>query len=154
MSRLRATIGYEQSFDDKVQAGDISGALGMMSTDREQVAKAIKEYNIAYHEIMKRQDKPIFDKEGHFKGWVKRWRLPLNYPKYINEIALVFIYGRPVQWLERTKDTANAFAAFNKFIEDTHFNSKIRQAKRLAGAETKSALLSIRTAIRMAKPIA
>ena len=74
LSRLRATIGYEQSFDDKVQAGDISGALGMMSTDREQVAKAIKEYNIAFHEIMQRQDKPIFDEEGHFKGWVKRWR--------------------------------------------------------------------------------
>lgn len=141
LSRLRATVGYEQSFDDKVQAGDISGALGMMSTDREQIAKAIKEYNTAFHEIMQRKDKAIFDKEGHFKGWVKRWRLPLNYPKYINEIALVFIYGRPVQWLERTKDTPNAFAAYNKFIEDTHFNSKIRQAKRLAGAETKSALL-------------
>lgn len=140
-SRLRATIGYNQSFDDKIQAGDISGALGMMSTDREQIAKAIKEYNIAYHEIMQRKDKAIFDKNGSFKGWVKRWRLPLSYPKYINEIALVFVYGRPVQWLERTKGTENAFAAFNQFIENTHFNSKIRQAKRLAGAETKSALL-------------
>ena len=51
LSRLRATVGYEQSFDDKVQAGDISGALGMMSTDREQIAKAIKEYNTALYPI-------------------------------------------------------------------------------------------------------
>jgi hypothetical protein len=140
-SRLRAAVGYKQSFEEKIKAGDISGALGLMSMDADKTTKAITEYNVNSHEIMQRQDKAIFDDKGNFKGWVKRWRLPLNYPVYINEIALVFIYGRPVQWLERTKGTERAFAAFNAFIQDTHFNGKIRQAKRLAGAETKSALL-------------
>ncbi|MDH6308101.1 hypothetical protein M2451_002620 [Dysgonomonas sp. PFB1-18] len=140
-SRMRAAVGYKQSFEEKIQAGDISGALGLMCLEDRKVTKALNEYDIEKHEIMQRQDKATFDAKGNFKGWVKRWRLPLSYPVYINEIALVFIYGRPVQWLERTKDTKNAFAAFNHFIEDTHFNSKIRQAKRLAGSETQSALL-------------
>jgi len=141
-SRIKAAVGYQQSFEDKVRAGDIGSALGMMELNEAQVNKAIKEYRIEQHDIMQRQDKPIFDgKTGKFKGWVKRWKIPLSYATYINEIALVFLYGRPVQWLERSEGTSNAYTACSNLIKEKHFNSKWRQAKRLAGSETRSAIL-------------
>lgn len=140
-SKLKTSIGYQQSFEELVQAGNVSAALALMSNDELQQKAAIKEYNLETHPIMQRADKAIFDKEGHFKGWVKRWKLPLSYAKYINEIAVVFIYGRPVQWVQGSKGTDDAYKCFTDFMEDKHFDSKIRQAKRLAGSETKSALL-------------
>ena len=141
LNRLRASNGYQQSFEEKVQAGDIDGALSLMETHNLRVAKAIKEYDMDKHQVMQRQDKPVFDAKGHFKGWVKRWKLALGYHQYINEIALVFMYGRPVKWTQESDNTDKAFEAYTKFIKNTHFNSKVREAKRLAGSETQSALL-------------
>lgn len=141
LSRLKTSIGYQQSFEELVQAGNVTAALALMSNDELQQRAAIKEYNLETHPIMQRADKPIWDKDGHFKGWAKRWKLPLSYAKYINEIAVVFIYGRPVQWLQGSNDTDEAYKCFLDFMEQKHFDSKIRQAKRLAGSETKSALL-------------
>ena len=141
LSKLKTSIGYQQSFEELVQAGNVTAALALMSNDELQQRAAIKEYNLETHPIMQRADKPIWDKDGHFKGWVKRWKLPLSYAKYINEIAVVFIYGRPVQWLQSSSGTDEAYKCFTDFMEQKHFDSKIRQAKRLAGCETKSALL-------------
>lgn len=141
LSKLKTSIGYQQSFEELVQAGNVTAALALMSNDELQQRAAIKEYNLETHPIMQRADKPIWDKDGHFKGWVKRWKLPLSYAKYINEIAVVFIYGRPVQWLQSSNGTDEAYKCFTDFMEQKHFDSKIRQAKRLAGSETKSALL-------------
>lgn len=140
-SRLRASVGYQQTFEERVQAGDIDGALSLMESNEQRVLKAIQEYELDTHQVMSRRDKPVFDKDGHFKGWVKRWKLPIGYHQYINELALVFIYGRPVKWLQNSDGTDRAYAAYTKFIKDTHFNSKVREAKRLAGKETQSALL-------------
>ena len=140
-SKFKTAVGYQQSFEELVNAGNIGGALSLMSNDNIEQTKALKEYNIETHPIMERMDKATFDKNGNFTGWVKRWKLPLSYPKYINEMAVVFIYGRPVQWVQCSKETDRAYKAYTDFIDDTHFNARIRQAKRLAGAEKKSALL-------------
>lgn len=140
-SKFKTAVGYQQSFEELVNAGNIGDALSLMSNDNVEQTRAIKEYNIETHPIMERMDKATFDKNGNFTGWVKRWKLPLSYPKYINEMAVVFIYGRPVQWIQCSKETDRAYKAYTDFIDDTHFNARIRQAKRLAGAERKSALL-------------
>ncbi len=141
LSKAKTALGYQQSFEELLEAGNVSDALALMSCDNSQQLEALKQYNLSQHPIMQRMDKPIYDKDGNFKGWVKRWRLPLAYPKYINEMAVVFIYGRPVQWVQSSQNTEAAYKAFTDFIRTTHFNARIRQAKRLAGAETKSALL-------------
>lgn len=140
-SKFKTSVGYQQRFEELVEAGNIPAALALMSNDEQAQSQAIKQYEQSFHPIMQRQDKPIFDKDGHFKGWVKRWKLPLSYQKYINEIAVVFIYGRPVLWIQNSQNTDNAYKAYNDFIEQKHFMSKLREAKRLAGKETKSALL-------------
>ena len=141
ISKVKTSLGYQQSFIDCVEAGNIADALGMMCNDSTEQQNAYKEYKTDSHPIMQRADKAIYDNDGKFKGWVKRWKLPLSYPQYINEIALVFIYGRPPLWVQRSLDTDNAYKAFCDFLEDKHFDSRIREAKRLAGAELKSAML-------------
>lgn len=140
-SKFKTAVGYQQSFEELLEAGNASDALALMSCDNPKQLEALKQYNVEGHPIMERMDKAIYDKDGNFKGWVKRWKLPLSYPKYINEMAVVFIYGRPVQWVQSSQNTDMAYKAFTDFIRTTHFNARIRQAKRLAGAETKSALL-------------
>ncbi len=140
-SKVKTALGYQQQFEEMVLAGNITGALAMMQNDTPKQLAALKQYQLHRHDIMERPDKPIFDEDGNFKGWVKRWKLPLDYARYINEMAVVFIYGRPVQWLQNSTNTDRAYQAFTDFLKDRPFNARIRQAKRLAGAETKSALL-------------
>lgn len=140
-SKVKTALGYQQQFEEMVQAGNITGALSMMQNDPPKQLEALKQYQLQKHTIMERPDKATYDEQGNFTGWVKRWKLPLDYARYINEMAVVFIYGRPVQWLENSDGTERAYQAFTDFLKAKHFNARIRQAKRLAGAETKSALL-------------
>ncbi len=51
------------------------------------------------------------------------------------------LYGRPVKWSQQSKGTDKAFQKFQEVLEHTHFDSKLRQCKRIAGSETESAML-------------
>lgn len=138
---LNAMVGRNQEFEQLIMAKDISRVKALFTSKEVATAEAMREYDPAQHEINKRKDKILLNKLGGRKGIVKRWKLPLNYPQYINEISVVFIYGRPVKWVDSSENTERAFAAFKKLLKDTRFDSKVRQCKRLAGAETQSALL-------------
>lgn len=138
---LNAVTGRNQEFEELIAAKDISRVKNLFTTRDRQTAEAMREYDPMQHEILNREDKVLRNKRGERTGLLKRWKLPVNYPQYINEIALVFIYGRPVKWLNKSKGTDRAFSEFNSLIDRTHFNSKIRQCKRIAGAETQSAML-------------
>lgn len=138
---LNALIGNNQEFEELLAAKDISAVKDKMSSRDELVIPAIKEYDTFSHEIMKREDKIITDKKGNFLRKEPVWKLPIPYPVYINEISLVFLYGRPVKWTQSSTGTDKAFEAFTDVIKRTRFDSKIRQCKRLAGAETESAML-------------
>ena len=138
---LNALIGNNQEFEELLAAKDISAVKDKMSSRDELIIPAMKEYDTSSHEIMKREDKIITDKKGNFLRKEPVWKLPIPYPVYINEISLVFLYGRPVKWTQSSTGTDKAFKAFTDVIERTRFDSKIRQCKRLAGAETESAML-------------
>ena len=138
---LNAVVGRNQEFDDLIKAKDISRVKSLFQSREEETAEAMMEYDTRTHEINKRQDKIVRNKLGLRKGIVKRWKLPLNYPQYINEISVVFIYGRPVKWTLQGETGEKAFEAFKEVIKNTRFDSKVRQCKRLAGAETQSAML-------------
>jgi len=138
---LNATLGKNQEFLQLIKAKDIGRAMSQMEERNKVANEAILEYNPKTHNIMKREDKMIFDEEGYYERTEKRWKLPIPYHPFINEIALVFLYGRPIKWVQRSEGTDEAFSYFTQLIEDTRFNSKIRQCKRLAGAETQSAML-------------
>lgn len=138
---LNALTNNNQEFEQLLAAKDIDGAKNKMTTRINRAIAAAKEYETSTHEIMKREDKIITDKKGHFIRKEPVWKLPIPYPVYINEIALVFLYGRPVKWTQSSQGTDNAYAAYLDVIKRTRFNSKIRQCKRIAGAEEQSAML-------------
>lgn len=138
---VNALTGTNQEFEELLAAKDISGAKDKMVTHQDRALDALREYNTFTHEIMKREDKIVTDKKGNFLRKEPVWKLPIPYPVYINEIALVFLYGRPVKWMQVSEGTDDAFAKYLDVIKRTRFNSKIRQCKRMAGAETESAML-------------
>lgn len=141
INNINAVIGKNQEMDQLLKARDIRRIIAQMDNRDSLALAALKEYRIEQHMVMKREDKPIYDENGNFERWEKRWKIPIPYQVYINEIALVFLYGRPVQWNQKTEGTDRAFEAFKQMLEDTHFDSKIRQCKRIAGSETQSAML-------------
>ncbi len=138
---LNAAVGRKQDFEDLVKSGDISRVMEKMESRTEETLDALKDYDPHKHDINKRADKVILDKDGNFKRTIKRWKLPISYPIFINEIAVVFIYGQPVKWGQTSDGTDNAFQAFTSLLRKIHFDAKVRQCKRLAGAETQAAML-------------
>jgi len=134
-------IGKDKDFETLIARKDITGAMAKFTSNKKAVEAAIKEYDNAQHEIMKLPPRIVTNKDGKIVKKVDLWKIPIPYPVYINEISLVFLYGRPVKWSQLSDDTDNAFAAFQDVIKRTRFNSKIRQCKRLAGAETECAML-------------
>ena len=139
--QVNVEAGRTQLLEELIASGDISRVKSMMVSKEQETIDAIKEYDINSHIVMQRKNKIVRDKEGKVKDIVQRWRLPISYQRYINEVALVFIYGRPVKWSCKVEGCDNAFAKFSAVLKQMHFDSKIREAKRYAGAETQSALL-------------
>ncbi len=138
---VNALVGKNQEFEQLLAAKDISAVKDKMCNQEKKIFDALSEYDTFSHEVMKREDKIITDKKGKFLRTEKVWKLPIPYPVYINEIALVFLYGRPIKWVQQSEGTDKAFDAFLNVIKRTRFDSKIRQCKRLSGAETESAML-------------
>lgn len=140
-NEVKAAVGYQQDFAQLLASKDVTRALNFMHDHSIQAAKNLLEYEVETHEVMKRKDKPIYDKQGNFLRWQKRWKIPIPYPVFINEIALVFLYGRPVKWIQRSKETDEAFEKYKDLLEKVRFNAHVREAKRVAGAEGTSAIL-------------
>lgn len=138
---LNALVGRNQEFEALLAAKDISSVKTKMANRFPLIEDARREYDVKTHEINKREPKIITDKKGNFLRKEDVWKLPISYQKYINEISLVFLYGRPVKWIQNSEGTDDAFKKFQDVIKKTRFDSKIRQCKRLAGAETESAML-------------
>ena len=138
---INSIAGRKQEFDELLAAKDISAVIEQMTSRQDLITDAMKDYDTFQHPVNFREDKIVTDKQGNFLRREPVWKLPVPYPVYINEIALVFLYGRPVKWSQLSEKTDNAWAAFQDVLKRTRFDSKIRQAKRLAGAETESAML-------------
>ena len=130
---VNSIIGRNQEFEKLLKSKDISAVIDQMSNRQELILDAIKDYDTFSHEIMKREDKIITDKNGNFRRKESVWKLPVPYQVYINEISLVFLYGRPVKWSQLSENTDDAFNKFTDVIRRTRFDSKIRQCKRVPG---------------------
>ena len=138
---INSIAGRKQEFDELLASKNISAIMEQMTSRQDLIVDAMKDYDTFQHPINFREDRIITDKNGNFIRREPVWKLPVPYPVYINEIALVFLYGRPVKWSQLSQNTDEAWAAFQDILKRTRFDSKIRQAKRLAGAETESAML-------------
>lgn len=199
-NNINAAIGYQQTFEELIKNKDIPRAINMMEDRSKEAAENLRFYHTKTHKIMSRPRRPIYDKEGNYLRDKDVNRIAIPYQMFINEIALVFMYGQPVKWSNTThnpyaderkklmqlRDTIGnhedpqgsveerkavvdsikktkmsleemesrleeidayqdmldtKFSKFTKVLEDAHFDSSIRQAKRAAGCEGCSAML-------------
>lgn len=135
-NKVLNSMGVERDLIKLIQDKDISRVQSMMQNRDSFVSDAIKEYNPNTHDVMKRPDKPRKGKELY-----KTEKLPRCRQRYINEVELFFLLGNPIKWKPSSdsEEKDEAFEAYTQFLKDTRFNTTMRQAKRLAGAETESA---------------
>ena len=128
------SLGVERSLLELIQAADIDQAKTLMQNRDIEVCQAIKEYNPESHDVNRRANKFRKGKDPYYTE-----KLPRGRQRYINEVELFFLLGQPIKWRATSDNTDNAFLAFSDFLKDTRFNSYMREAKRLAGAETECA---------------
>lgn len=127
------SAGVERDLYELIQDGDIDKAIDMMQNRDDEVDCAIKEYNPQTHDVMSRPNKYRKNNDSYISE-----KLPRSRQRYINEVELFFLLGNPIRW-KKENGSDDAFSLFTDFIRNTRFNSTMRQAKRLAGAETESA---------------
>lgn len=125
----------EKDIHDLLEKKDVGKVLNMMEEHDIEVDNAISEYNPQTHKVMRREDKWVKGEKPY-----KTEKLPRTRQQYINEVELFFLFGSPLLW-KKIKGEDEAFELFKQYLKDIYFNSKIRQCKRLAGAETESALV-------------
>lgn len=111
---VNAAVGRNQEFEQLLKAKDVNRALSQMTDNSAKVEAALKVYDIQQHEVMNRPNKAVFGKKDPATGkrkflrWEEKWKIPIPYPVFINEIALVFLYGRPLKWTQSSKGTDRA----------------------------------------------
>lgn len=127
--------GSEYSFVDLVRQKKITEAIDMMSCFDDDVDLALKEYYPDKHVVNNRPNKRRKKGTPYISA-----KLPRKRQQYINEVALFFLLNNPIKWTKKS-GSDEAYAAFTKFLENTHYNAKMRQLKRIAGAETECAKL-------------
>jgi len=140
-NEVKAAVGYQQDFEQLLGNGDVTRALSYMHDHSGIAADNLKNYHLDTHDVMNRADRAIYDKKGNFLRWQKRWKIPVSWQEYINEIALVFLYGRPVKWIQGSDGTDDAYQNYLTWLGKSRFNSHVREAKRAAGAEGSAAIL-------------
>lgn len=128
--------GARKSIYELMETSSVERVLAMMDDREDDIDKALKEYNPQLHEVMNRPNKYRDDDEPYITE-----KLPRTRERYINEVELFFLLGEPIKW-KKTDGEDEAYQLFTDYLKDTFFNAKIRQCKRLAGAETISALVT------------
>lgn len=129
---LNAT-GTERTLLECIQDGDIPRALNLLNDNSTDVNNALAEYYPQKHAIMQRPDRRPRRKEPYITC-----KLPRSRQRYINEIELFFLLGRPIVWKKDDGDD-EAYKLFTDFLKTTRFDSSMRKVKRIAGSETECA---------------
>ena len=129
--------GAKKSIYEYMEKNEVSKVLQMMSDKEKDIDEALKEYNPQLHDVMNRRNKY---REDNSEPYITE-KLPRTRERYINEVELFFLLGVPIKW-KKADGEDEAYQLFTDYLKDTFFNAKIRQCKRLAGAETVSALVT------------
>ena len=135
---VKNSAGIDRDLTQLLLDKDIDKAKELFQNRDNEVKQAIAEYMPDQHDIMRRQNKLRKGKEPY-----KVQKLPRAWQRYINEISLFFILGKPVVWreIDLNETTKAAFKEFEDFLRELRFNVKLRELKRLAGAETEAAMI-------------
>ena len=130
------SVGAKKTIYEYLDQKEVGRALSMLANRDDDIDKALSEYNPELHDVTKRPNKK---REGE-NDYITE-KLPRTRERYINEVELFFLLGQPIKWKKEDGED-EAYEIYTQYLKDTFFNSKIRQCKRLAGAETISALVT------------
>lgn len=128
-------VGADRDLLQCLADSDVFKAVNMMTNNDTEVDEAINEYNHEMHKVMFRKNKPRKGESDYITE-----KLPRTRQRYINEIELFFLLGKPLVWSKDDGDDED-FGFYKDFIKDYRINSLLRKAKRVAGSETESALV-------------
>lgn len=126
-------VGAKRDLLQLLADGDVGTAVSRMDDHECEVDLAIKEYNHETHSVMLREDKYVKGEKPYQTEKLARTR-----QRYINEVELFFLLGNPIEWKKKEGDD-ETFKLFTNYLSQIYFDTKIRECKRLAGAETESA---------------
>jgi len=137
----RPAEGVKAAVVSLITEGKIDEAIQLFQNRDAEVKQAIEEYNTKSHSIMGRPDKVRKNKSDYRTN-----KLPRNWQQYINHIETYFLMNNGLKWelLNDDKEQDGLQDAFKKFqdtLKTLHYDSRTRQMKSLAGAETESAKL-------------
>lgn len=135
-NKVLSAYGVERELYECLQEGRVSEALSLMQDHDLEVDRAIREYNPMTHKVMNRPNKYRKGKRGDYITE----KLPRARQRYINEVELFFLLGNGIKW-KKDKGDDEAYSMFADFLKETRFDSMIRKAKLIAGAETESAII-------------
>lgn len=134
-NKVLNSSGIEGELYSLLDKKEVLQALSLFQNREEEVDNAITEYNPQTHRVMRRPNKTRKNDRPYITE-----KLPRNRQKYINEVELFFLFGKPLRWRKSEGDD-KAYKLFTDFLKDSRFDAKMRQIKRLAGAETECAKL-------------
>jgi len=103
-NEMKAAVGYQQSFEKLLESNDVSRAISMLENRGRAAMLNLSNYHTDTHVIKQRPGRNIYNKKGEFLYTKELNTIAIPYQKFINEVALVFLYGRPVLWKNATKN--------------------------------------------------
>lgn len=140
-NEVNALVGNKQAFGELIAAGDISRAMRYMEDNSARVEAALQEYHVETHRINNREDKIIYDKKGRRVRLQEQWKIAIPFQVKINDVATAFLFGQPPIITQKSKGTDEIFEAVQEVMEETRFEAKLKECKKLVGAETQCAKL-------------
>lgn len=130
------SLGVQRTLEELLADKDIGKVKSILQNRDSIVEEAIKQYQPSQHNILRRMDKSRSGKNSY-----RVEKLPRARQRYINEVELFFMFGNPIIWSLADADKADSFAEYKGMLKSLRFDSIMRQAKRVAGSETESAIL-------------
>lgn len=103
-NEIKAAVGYQQTFEELLESNDVMRAINLLENRSRVAVDNLSIYHTETHDIMRRPGRNIYDKKGNFLYTKELNQIAIPYQKFINEVALVFLYGRPVLWKNATKN--------------------------------------------------
>lgn len=104
-NEIKAAVGYQQTFEELLEHNDVMRAINLLENRSRVSVGNLTVYNTETHDIMRKPDRNIYNKKGEFIRTKELNKISIPYQKFINEVALVFLYGRPVLWKNATKNS-------------------------------------------------
>lgn len=118
--------------------GEIEKAKKKFTNREESVNKALKEWNVEEHEIMKRPGKTISNGEI-----IESWNLPISYQKKIVQSSVAFLFGKPIKIKEESEGTEDVYKILIDLMKDMRMSTKDQENAKNMFSETESAKLFV-----------